>query len=171
VLQQLPQGLRLVKTININAPVDEVFRFWANFQNFPLFMANVIEVRPHKDGRDSHWVVRGPAGTRLEWDAELSRFDPDRLIAWKTLDGAAVQSAGRVNFSPNDAGGTQIDIHLSYNPPAGALGHTVATLLGRDPKTELDEDMVRFKSLIEEGKATTDNVTVTRSEVEAGFEL
>ena len=165
------RAVTLHKTININAPAADVFQFWANFENFPFFMSNVIDVRPQEDRSLSHWVVRGPAGTQLEWDAQLTTFEPDRLLAWKTLPGAVVQNAGEVRFSPNETGGTRVDIELSYNPPAGALGHTVATLLGRNPKNEIDEDMVRLKSLIEEGKATADGLTVTRSEVEASFEL
>jgi len=165
------RAVTLHKTVNIQAPVEEVFEFWANFENFPFFMANVLDVRLRDGARLSHWVVRGPAGTHLEWDAEITAFEPDRLLAWKALPGAAVQNAGIVHFSPNDAGGTQVDIQLSYNPPAGAVGHTAAALLGRDPKRELDEDMVRLKSLIEEGKATAGDLTVTRSEVEALFEV
>jgi uncharacterized membrane protein len=69
-------------------------------------------------------------------------------------------------FQSNPDGSTRIDIRLSYNPPAGALGHAIASIFGSDPKHQMEQDLVRFKSLIEEGKATADGKTVTREEVE-----
>jgi hypothetical protein len=53
-----------------------------------------------------------------------------------------------------------------YNAPAGALGHAVAKLFGADPKSELDDDLVRLKSLIEYGKASVGGTTVTREDVD-----
>lgn len=166
----LPSGNGVVeihKTLKVNAPIEDVFAFWADFESFPRFMANVLEVR--RTGENCwHWVARGPAGTQLEWDADLTAFDPDRAIAWESLPGSAIQNSGRVEFQPVGPDATQVHIRVRYSPPAGALGHGVAALLGRDPKTEMDEDMIRFKSLIEDGKATAHGETVTRSEVAAG---
>lgn len=151
------------KTINVNAPVDEVFAFWRNWENFPRFMRNVREVRDLGNGR-SHWIIAGPAGISVEWDAEITRLIPNDVIAWKSVPGSVIANAGIVQFQPNRDGGTRVDIRLSYNPPAGALGHLVATIFGANPKREMDEDLVRFKSLIETGKATADGETVTRDE-------
>jgi uncharacterized membrane protein len=65
-----------------------------------------------------------------------------------------VENSGRVRLRPDERGGTLIEIRMSYNPPAGAIGHSVASLFGVDPRTAMDEDMVRLKSLLEEGKAS-----------------
>lgn len=162
------RAVDLHKTLNVAAPVDEVFEFWSSFENFPRFMANVLTVRRLGNNR-WHWVVRGPASTTVEWDAELTRFEPERVLAWKSVEGAAVESSGLVHFTPA-AEGTQVDVQLSYNPPASAVGHGVATLLGSNPKQQMDQDLVRFKSLIEDGKTTAAGKTVTRSEVEGRFE-
>jgi uncharacterized membrane protein len=154
------------KTISINAPVDQVFALWSNYANFPRFMSNLREVRDLGDGR-SHWVAQGPAGVPVEWDAVITRYEPNKVLAWKSVPGALVANAGIIRFEPTPGGGTRVDIKLSYNPPAGALGHAVALLFGADPKSEMDEDLVRFKSLIEEGKAMAHHRTVTREEREA----
>ncbi|HEX2272095.1 MAG TPA: SRPBCC family protein [Pyrinomonadaceae bacterium] len=143
------RAVEVQKAINIDAPVDQVYEFWHDFQNFPLFMSNVQEVRV-SDGR-SHWVISGPAGVNIEWDACVTREIPNELLAWKTERGAAVKSAGLVRFKPNEKNGTTVEIKLSYNPPAGAVGHAVAKVFGADPKTQMDEDLLRMKTLIETG--------------------
>ena len=156
------------KTMNIDAPVEEVFRFWDHLENFPKFMSHIEEVRVMGDGR-THWRARGPAGISVEWDAVVTRREPDHLLAWRSEPGAAVQNSGVIRFQPNAAGGTQLDIMMSYNPPAGVLGHLVAAIFGADPKRAMDEDLVRLKSLIEDWKTTAGGHTVTRDEVSPQF--
>jgi uncharacterized membrane protein len=148
------RAIDIQKTIHIDAPVERVFEFLANYQNFPRFMRNVRSVEPRADGQ-SHWTVAGPAGTTVQWDAVTTRLQPNEHIAWRTMPGSAVQHAGMIYVAPY-GGGTRVHIEMSYNPPAGALGHVVAKLFGADPKTELDEDMMRLKSTLETGKAPHD---------------
>ncbi len=118
-------------------------------------MRNVREVRDLGDGR-SHWIVTGPAGTEVEWDATITRLESNKVLAWKTVPGSIVEHAGIIHFQPNPDGSTRVHIRLSYNPPAGALGHVVASLFGADPKSEMDEDLVRMKTFIETGKLPRD---------------
>src|SRR5690606_16207145 len=92
------------------------------------------------------------AGLSVQWNAVITRQEPNSLIAWKSEPGSLVESAGTVHFRPNAQGGTQLDIQMSYNPPAGALGHAMAAIFGSDPRHLMDEDMIRFKSLIENEK-------------------
>jgi uncharacterized membrane protein len=138
------------KTININAPVERVFEFWTNYQNFPRFTSNVREVRPSGEGR-SHWIVAGPAGVPVEWTAEIAEFVPNKLLAWRSIDGTVVNHAGVIHFEPNREGGTRVHIRLCYHPLAGAVGHALAKILGSDPKREMDADLVRMKTFIETG--------------------
>jgi uncharacterized membrane protein len=149
------RGIDVNKIININAPVEEVWSFWSNYENFPLWMHNIKEVRRHDNGL-SHWVVAGPAGITVEWDAAETRRVENQVIAWKSVPGSTVASAGMVRFQRNEDGTTRVDVHLSYNPPAGAVGHAVAALFGADPKTEIDEDLSRMKTLIETGHVPHD---------------
>lgn len=151
------------KTININAPVESVFEFWRNYDNFPKFMSHLRSVEDKGQGR-SHWVAAGPGGVPVEWDAEITKLEPNRILAWKSVPGSPVENAGIIHFDPND-GGTRVDIRMSYNPPAGAVGHVAASLLGSDPMRAMNDDLVRFKSLIESGRTTAHGRTVTRREV------
>lgn len=143
------------KAINVNAPPDVLYALWSNFENFPQFMANVLEVR-NIDEKRSHWKVAGPAGIPVEWDAEITKTVPNELIAWKSLEGSTVPNAGYVLFEPNADGTTEVTVRLSYNPPAGAIGHAIAKAFGADPKSEMDEDLMRMKTLLETGKLPHD---------------
>jgi uncharacterized membrane protein len=139
------------KIINIDAPPSDVFDYWANYDNFPFFMKHVRRVYDSGSGR-SHWTVEGPAGTTVEWDAYLTDFEPDELIAWRSDPGAAVANEGRVRFQETLEGGTRVDVRLSYTPPGGALGEAVAWLFGADARSEMDDDLLRMKTLIENAR-------------------
>lgn len=154
------------KTIHVDAPVEEVFAFWRELESFPRFMGHVKEVRRIADGR-YHWTVTGPGGTTFSWEAEVTRLQPNELLAWRSVPGSSILSDGVVRFKPA-RGGTELEVRLSYNPPGGVVGHGIATLLGADPKKQMDEDLLRLKSLIERGKATAHGETVTRDEVLRG---
>jgi uncharacterized membrane protein len=143
-------AIDIQKTIDIEAPVEQVFEFWTNYENFSRFMSNVVEVRDLGGGR-SHWVVMGPGGQSIEWDAIVTEFEPNRILAWKTVEGSEVESTGSIRFERNPDGSTRVNLKLSYTPPAGVVGHAVARLFGRDPETEIEEDLRRIKSLIETG--------------------
>jgi len=158
------EAVTFQKEIDVRAPAHEVYAIWSHFENFPLFMQHVLDVRTSGRGL-SHWVVRGPAETNVSWDAITTKMVPNQIIAWKTLTGAVIASTGAVTFQPNTAGGTRIAIRLAYNPPAGALGNLLAGLFGADPKQEMDDDLVRFKSLIEDGKTIVRGQRVTREQV------
>ena len=154
------EGIDIRKTINVNAPVEEVFAFFADWENWPKFMSHVRSVTSSGAGgavgERTHWVVDGPAGTTVEWDAETTRFMPNETIAWQSLEGAAVQHAGTLQFVPTADGTTRVHIQMSYNPPAGAVGHAVAKLFGRDPRSQMNDDLARLKTTIETRRAPSD---------------
>lgn len=157
------EAVRVRKAISIQAPVDEVYTLWSNFENFPRFMTNVEEIRDMGQGR-SHWVVKGPAGSKIEFDAEVTEKVPNKVVAWKTLPDSAVTHHGQVRFKEVQDS-TQVNVNMAYTPPAGVAGHVVAKLFGKDPKSEMDADLMRMKSLLEEGKITVENKEVTRQQV------
>ena len=135
------------KTLFIEAPPEQVYQFWTDYENFPLFMSNVREVRDLGGGR-SHWAVRGPGGVPIEWDAVLTEQVPGEVLAWRSRPGSMLENAGAVRFRP-EGGGTRVDLRLCYSPPAGGAGQAVAELLGVDPRAKLNEDLGRLKSLLE----------------------
>src|ERR1700682_1763093 len=145
------RGITVQKVINVDAPVAEVFRFWTDYQNFPRFMSHVRDVRQIADGR-SQWVVAGPAGVPVHWTAEVTRMISGTLIEWRATGNSQVRHNGSVRFDPypgGTAGRTRVSVRLSYVPPAGAFGHAVAAMFGADPKSEMDADLLRMKTMIE----------------------
>jgi uncharacterized membrane protein len=159
------RGIDVRKTIHVDAPVERVFDYWSEVSNFPLFLEHVKDVKDDGRGR-SHWSVEGPAGTAIEFDAVITAFIPNQLIAWKTLPRQTVRHSGIVRFD-EDPQGTRVDVWLTYKPPAGFIGHAVAALFGADPKHALDEDLLRFKSIIETGKTTAHGEEVVAVELPA----
>jgi uncharacterized membrane protein len=143
-------GITVRKTITINAPVGKVFELWSRHENFPRFMSRVREVKDLGNGR-YHWTVAGPAGIPVEWEAVITKLEPDRLIAWQSAPDSMIEQHGMVRFRPDGGDKTVVDVRLSYYPPAGAIGHAIASLFGADPKSEMDDDLMRMKSFIETG--------------------
>jgi uncharacterized membrane protein len=99
-------------------------------------------------GGRSHWVVRGPGGVPIEWDAVLTEQVPGEILAWRSRPGSMLENAGAVRFRP-EGEGTRVDLRLCYSPPIGGAGRAVAELLGADPRAKLNEDLGRLKSLLE----------------------
>ena len=154
-MPRLPNPSRLARSRFVAAPVERVFDFWTDFQNFPRFMHNVRDVRQLADNR-SHWVVAGPAGVPVQWTAEVTRVIPGELIEWRSVSDSDVRHSGAVRFQGNGDGGTRVSVQLSYVPPAGAFGHAVATMFGADPKSEMDADLLRVKAALETKRPPAD---------------
>ena len=141
-------GTRVDRTIVVDRSPEELFRFWRDFTNLPRFMDNLESVTI-LDEDHSHWVAKGPAGTRVEWDATIHNEIEDELIAWRSLPGADVNQAGSVRFVPTGDGRTDVRVVLRYRAPAGKLGDAVAKLLGEDPSRQVADDLRRFKQVVE----------------------
>jgi uncharacterized membrane protein len=141
------RAVDIQKTLHIEAPLEQVYAFWSNYENFPLFMSHEREVEDLGAGR-SHWRVSGPGGVPIEWYARLTQQSPNEVIAWRSEPGSMLENAGviRFNFSGR---GTRVDLRFCYHPPAGGAGQAVAELLGSDPRAKLNEDLGRMKALLE----------------------
>lgn len=156
-LPSVPRNVSFNRTpvkysVTINRTPQEVYEFWRNFENLPRFMTHLKSVTVHANGR-SHWVAKGPAGTEVEWDAEIINEKPNELIAWQSLPGAVVSNAGTVRFEPAVGGrGTVVRVDIQYRPPGGALGANIAKLFGEAPEKQLAVDLRRIKQLLEAGE-------------------
>jgi len=144
-----PRGVMVHKTMTINRPVEDVYRFWRDLSNLPRCMQHLESVTPLGNGR-SHWIAKGPAGMRVEWDAEIINEEENRVIGWRSLEHADVVSAGSVNFRECD-GATEIVVRLQYSPPAGRMGALIARLFGEEPSQQIQEDLHRVKQCLETG--------------------
>jgi uncharacterized membrane protein len=150
----LNQTIDLEKSIHIDASPDQVYDLFANYENFPRFMSHVVEVRD-LGRRRSHWTVKGPGGSEFEWNSVITEQSRPHRLAWRSEPGAEIPQTGSIHLEPR-RGGTDVTIRMSYTPPAGALGHGLATLLGSDPKSQMDEDLARMKAYIERGGVPRD---------------
>ncbi len=138
--------------ITVNASPEAAYTRWRDLERLPTFMYHLESVRADGDGR-THWVAKAPAGTTVEWDAEITDDVPGMLIAWRSLDGASVDNSGAVRFSPAPAGrGTEINVEIRYSPPGGAVGSLVAKLFGEEPNQQISDALRRFKQLLETGE-------------------
>jgi uncharacterized membrane protein len=145
-------GDRVEKSITILREPAELYSFWRELENLPKIMTHLKTVEP-LDRVRSHWVADGPLGKSVEWDAEIFNDVENELIAWRSLPGSEVDTAGSVRFQSlgNSNSGTVVTVNLKYDPPAGKVGAWVASLLGRDPESMINEDLHRFKTLMEAG--------------------
>jgi uncharacterized membrane protein len=149
------RGVHVEEVVTINALPEQLYLFWRNFEELPRFMDHLVSVTTI-DLLRSRWVAKGPAGSTVQWDAEIINEIPGELIGWRTLDGSDIVSAGSVRFKPASAGrGTEVRVRLQYDPPAGKVGATVAWLLGHEPSQSIREDLRRFKQLMETGEIPT----------------
>lgn len=151
------RAVDLQKSFRIEAPVDRVFAFWRDYQHFPLFLSEVEQVTDLGGGR-SRWVVRGPDGEPVEWDADIVALEPNRLIAWRSESDALIPNRGEVHFTPVDTG-TRVDLRICYAPATARGGEEVAELLGRDPRARMNQDLERVRAMIE-GPAAEPRSTV-----------
>jgi uncharacterized membrane protein len=145
------------KSVVVNKSAQECFAFWRELSNLPKFMSSVESVTPLDDQR-MHWVMKGPRGARLEWDTEISVDRPGDRLAWHSIQGSPIHHAAVVRFdrAPRDRG-TIIRAHMHFQPPAGRFGLALAKLLGHDPGFAMQEDLRRFKQLMETGELPTTN--------------
>ena len=147
------RGVHVYESIVINRPPAELFRFWRDLRNLPRFMEHLADVRVLSDTR-SIWTARAPVGMRVKWEAEIINEIDGELIGWQSTENADVATAGSVRFVPAMGGGTEIIVHLQYEPPAGKLGSLVASMFGEEPSQQIRSDLRRLKQILETGEVT-----------------
>jgi uncharacterized membrane protein len=140
------------RSVSINCTVEEAYGFWRDFTNLPRVMSHLEEVRDLGNGR-SHWRAQGPGGKSVEWDAEITDDTPNRRVAWRSLPGGDVQTAGSVRFVPAPQGkGIEVHVEMQSTTPGGKFGNFIAMLVGRAPTQEVSADLREFKQLLETGE-------------------
>lgn len=148
-------GIQVSRAVTINTSPQTLFNFWRDFTNLPRLMSHLQSVEVLDDKR-SHWVVKGPMNSRIEWDAEIINEEPYEVIAWRSLPGAEIDNAGSVRFIRAPGGrGTQVRVNIEYIPVAGKLGAAIAKIFGEEPNQQVREDLRRFKQIMETGEAPT----------------
>jgi uncharacterized membrane protein len=155
-------GIRVSETVTVARPPEEVYRFWRDLTNLPRFMEHLEAVQV-LDDRRSHWRARAPAGSSVEWDAEIIEDQPNQRISWRSTQDADVANTGTVRFrtAPGNRG-TEIQVTLRYDPPAGRLGALVAKLFGEEPSEQVKSDLRRLKQVLETGEVVHSDASVHR---------
>lgn len=149
------QGVKVEKRLLVNRPAAELYRFWRDLSNLPRVFQHLVSVEEQSSNR-SRWVARGPMKQKLEWEAEIITDRPDEVLAWRSLDGSQVDTAGSVRFEESSNGrGTNVVISLKYNPPGGQLTDYLASWFGSDLQSVIEDDLRTFKSLMEAGEVPT----------------
>lgn len=147
---QRHRTLRAAVTV-MRSPQD-VYNFWRNLENLPAFMYHLQSVTASDDGH-SHWVANSPVGKSVQWDAQIVEDLPGQRIAWQSLPGSGIENSGRVDFTVDHSGkGTEVRVTMAYQMPGGALGKAAATLLGESPEQQVNDDLRRFKQIMETGQ-------------------
>lgn len=149
----------LARSITINRPREELYRYWRDFNNLPTFMTFLdhIEILP---GERVRWVARLPLGKRLEWTTHLTEDFPGERLAWESEADAPIRNLGWVSFQEApDEQGTEIQALIAYEPPAGRLGHALAGLLDQLPALKTAQDLRRLKQLMETGEIATNRMS------------
>jgi len=155
------QGFRVEKRIRVNRSPEDLYRFWRNLENLPRIMKHLRSVTT-TGGNRSHWVAEAPLGMTVEWDAEIINERPNELIAWRSREGSGVATAGSVHFTRASGGGTDVIVELKYQPPAGPLGAALNSVFGEKPERQIDEDLRRFKQMMETGATAAGGEPVRR---------
>ena len=147
--------IKVEKTVTINKPADELYRYWHNFENLPTFMKHLKSVKVY-DQKRSHWIANAPLGNNVEWDAEILEDRENEFISWVSVEGADVENSGFVRFqkAPGDRG-TEVKVVLEYNLPGGGLTAAIAKLFGEEPEQQIGDELRRFKMLMEAGEIAT----------------
>jgi len=155
VADDVARDVHVEKSILINKDAAELYSYWRQFENLPAIMRHLESVTTFDDQK-SHWVAIGPAGKKFEWDAEIYNEKPDELIAWRSMPGADIVNAGSVHFEPVGFGrGTRVKVVLNYNIAGGKLTALFAKPFGAEPGQLIEDDLRRFKQLMETGELST----------------
>lgn len=143
-------GIEVRESVAIERPVDEIYRFWRDLENLPKVMDHLESVEVLGDGR-SHWVAKGPAGSRVEWDAQTTLDRANEVISWRSIDDATVPNEGSVRFQALGDRRTNVLVTLSYHPPGGAVGAAFAKLFGEAPSQQVGDGLRRLRQELEAG--------------------
>jgi len=144
-----------LRAVMINRPRQDLYDFWRDLKNLPLFMENVKSIELLESGH-SRWIVAGPGGRGVGMTSEITEDRPGEFIAWRASEDSEIDHEGWIEFRDNAFGrGTEVRIFISYDPPGGVVGKVVAKVMQREPRIQARRELRRFKQLMETGEIPT----------------
>lgn len=143
------RAVDVAEAVEIAAPPEAIWKLVSDYSVFAEVMPDVYEVRRSPDGGLSHWMIKGPAGVPIRFDATETKRDEGKEIAWKSTEGQLIAHTGSLRLVDRGRGRTRVQVRFTYNPVVGAAGHAIAKLLGADPGHKLRQDLARLKRHVE----------------------
>ena len=167
--RSITKGVKIEESVTIARPAHDLYEVWTQWERLPEILPHIDEVKDLGQGR-TRWTARGPLGTRLTWEAEVINQETDRLIAWQSLNGGDVDTAGSVHFNAQGANATEMVVSMQYEPPGGRLTAMVSEFLGVGLDQRVRRDLQRFKSSMESQQSGTQgaHAAMDSSELAAG---
>lgn len=158
--------MHVMKSIVVARPRYEVYSFWRDFENLPRFMHQLESVTNIDGSGLTHWVARSSGGRTMEWDAEIVEDRPNERIAWRTVGVSDdIRHAGAVTFLPHGSQATEVEVAVTYNAPGGVIGEVIARLFGHEPGQQIQQDLERFKRVLETSDAERPRVRVDEGDL------
>jgi uncharacterized membrane protein len=148
------RGVKVMTSVTVSRSREELYRTWRKLEALPCWMTHLEAIAVLSHNR-SHWIAKAPAGMSVEWDAEIFNERDNELIAWRSTERADVRNTGSVEFRDAPGWGTEVLVSLMYDPPIGAVGSAIAKIFGENPQEQVEEDLRRFKQVMETGEIAT----------------
>ena len=123
----------------VDQPVEQVFAFCADFENFPKLISALRAVRDNGDGR-SHWCATTPRGRTVEWDAVTTKFVTNKVIGWRSVPHAPVQMTGLLRFHPEDKA-TCVKVAMDYSVTRVGFAEALAALARPKRARQIERDI------------------------------
>jgi uncharacterized membrane protein len=142
------RSLALRESIEIDKPVSDVFEFFKNFENFARIIGAIHSVVDYEDGL-SHWEAYTTSGELVSWDAVVTKYVPNSVIAWESVAGGPVESTGLIRFAPVSATRTRLNFELTYRAAPSGLGDAMRALVTPAPVEQLRADLEHARFYIE----------------------
>lgn len=157
-----PQPVQAMATITVNAPIAQIYQAWDGFQALPRFMASAATVEVAGE-RQSQWTANVPGGLSLEWDILITESIPHERIAWRTTADSFLTADGDIRFRPAPGDqGTEVRVDARFSPPGGELGRKIGDLFADAIGTKLQQDLRRFKQLMEIGEIVMSDDSIVK---------
>lgn len=135
-------------TALVQGSPEQLYSLWRDIEAAPKWqemITDVISTGP----KTSHWVMK-TAGKTIEWDSEILNDEPGRRIAWRTVAGD-INEAGEVLFETAPGGrGTIVTVLQEFRQ--GKLATAAQTIVSRNPKQAVIENLRHFKAFAETGE-------------------
>ena len=141
---------KVKKTVSIEAPVSDVFRYVSNPESAVEWLpsmqqVNDIDVRDGGVGTNYRWTYT-MAGMRFEGESVCTDCELNRRLSTKSRGGIISTWDW---FFEEAGGGTKMTIIIEYTVPVPVLGRIAETLVLRQNRKEADQAVENIKRKME----------------------